>query len=185
MKNHLKPSWLSWPNWKDSRELTRAGLVAGLYIVLTFLTLPYSFGPVQFRLAETLNFTSLYNKRYVYAVTLGVFIVNAYQYGPVDMVVGTLQTLLFLWLARWIGDLVVAALAKGTSAKTQTIVRYAVLTLVFSLSMFVIALELLVLGAAEAGFWATYLSLFISEFAMLTLGSVIMYFVSQRVDLER
>lgn len=185
MKNHLKPSWLSWPNWKDSRELTRAGLVAGLYIVLTFLTLPYSFGPVQFRLAETLNFTSLYNKRYVYAVTLGVFIVNAYQYGPVDMVVGTLQTLLFLWLARWIGDLVVAALAKGTSAKTQTIVRYAVLTLVFSLSMFVIALGLLVLGAAEAGFWATYLSLFISEFVMLTLGSVIMYFVSQRVDLER
>ena len=101
MNNHLKPSWLSWPNWKDSRELTRAGLVAGLYIVLTFLTLPYSFGPVQFRLAETLNFTSLYNKRYVYAVTLGVFIVNAYQYGPVDMVVGTLQTLLFLWLATF------------------------------------------------------------------------------------
>ena len=185
MNNHLKPSWLSWPNWKDSRELTRAGLVAGLYIVLTFLTLPYSFGPVQFRLAETLNFTSLYNKRYVYAVTLGVFIVNAYQYGPVDMVVGTLQTLLFLWLARWIGDLAVAALAKGTSANTQTIVRYAVLTLVFSLSMFVIVLELLVLGAAEAGFWATYLSLFISEFVMLTLGSVIMYYVSQRVDLER
>ena len=135
MNNHLKPSWLSWPNWKDSRELTRAGLVAGLYIVLTFLTLPYSFGPVQFRLAETLNFTSLYNKRYVYAVTLGVFIVNAYQYGPVDMVVGTLQTLLFLWLARWIGDLAVAALAKGTSAKTQTIVRYAVFTLVFSLCL--------------------------------------------------
>ena len=101
------------------------------------------------------------------------------------MVVGTLQTLLFLWLARWIGDLAVAALAKGTSAKIQTIVRYAVLTLVFSLSMFVIALELLVLGAAEAGFWATYLSLFISEFVMLTLGSVIMYYVSQRVDLER
>ena len=114
---------------------------------MTFLTLPYSFSPVQFRLAETLNFTSLYNKRYVYAVTLGVFIVNAYQYGPVDMVVGTLQTLLFLWLARWIGDLTVAAFAKGTSAKTQTIVRYAVLTLVFSLSMFVIALELLILGA--------------------------------------
>ena len=37
MNNHLKPSWLSWPNWKDSRELTRAGLVAGLYIVFDFL----------------------------------------------------------------------------------------------------------------------------------------------------
>ena len=55
MNNHLKPSWLSWPNWKDSRELTRAGLVAGLYIVLTFLTLPYSFGPVQFRLSMPIN----------------------------------------------------------------------------------------------------------------------------------
>ena len=51
--------------------------------------------------------------------------------------------------------------------------------------MFVIALELLVLGAAEAGFWATYTQLFTSELVMLTLGSVIMYFVSQRVDLER
>lgn len=185
MNNHLKPSWLSWPNWKDSRELTRAGLVAGLYIVLTFLTLPYSFGLIQFRLAETLNLTSLYNKRYVYALTLGVFIVNAYQYGPVDMVVGSLQTLLFLWLARWIGDLVVAFFAKGASAKTQTIIRYAVLTLVFSLSMFVIALEMVVVGVAEAGFWAAYTQLFTSELVMLTLGSVIMYYVSQRVDLER
>ena len=51
--------------------------------------------------------------------------------------------------------------------------------------MFVIALEMVVVGVAEAGFWATYLSLFISEFVMLTLGSVIMYYVSQRVDLER
>ena len=185
MNNHLKPSWLSWPNWKDSRELTRAGLVAGLYIVLTFLTLPYSFGLIQFRLAETLNLTSLYNKRYVYALTLGVFIVNAYQYGPVDMIVGSLQTLLFLWLARWIGDLVVAFFAKGASAKTQTIIRYAVLTLVFSLSMFVIALEMVAVGAAEAGFWAAYTQLFTSELVMLTLGSVIMYYVSQRVDLER
>ena len=185
MNNHLKPSWISWPNWKDSRELTRAGLVAGLYIVLTFLTLPYSFGLIQFRLAETLNFTSLYNKRYVYALTLGVFIVNAYQYGPVDMIVGSLQTLLFLWLARWIGDLVVAFFAKGASAKTQTIIRYAVLTLVFSLSMFVIALEMVVVGVAEAGFWAAYTQLFTSELVMLTLGSVIMYYVSQRVDLER
>ena len=101
------------------------------------------------------------------------------------MVVGTLQTLLFLWLARWIGDLAVAAFAKGTSAKTQTIVRYAVLTLVFSLSMFVIALEMVVVGVAEAGFWAAYTQLFTSELVMLTLGSVIMYYVSQRVDLER
>ena len=185
MNNHhtSQRDWLTMPNWRDSKELTRAGIVTALYIVITFALAPISFGPIQFRLSEALNYTGLYNKRNIYAVTLGVFIVNVYQYGVVDMVVGSFSTYVALLLGRWLGDLAVEHLTKKQSTWNLTIVRYAILAIVFSLTMFGIAAEFYFLQGLP--FWESYFSLALSELAAMTVGGIILYTVSRKVDLEK
>lgn len=163
----------------STMELTKIGLVAALYIALTFMVAPVAFGPVQFRISEILNFLGLHNRRYLYALTLGVVIVNMYQFGPIDMVIGGGSTFIFIWLSRKVGDWVV----KHFKPKKwdPTLIRYIILTILFSLSMFTIAGMLVIVGA-EAAFWPVYLSLFLSELVVLTIGLFIMYPLSKRID---
>lgn len=164
--------------WKSPQNLMKSAVVTALYIVLTLLFFEASYGPVQFRVSEGLNYLGLYNKRYIWAVTLGVFVVNAFKFGPVDMIVGSLSSLVFIWLGRLLAEWVVE---RGMfKAWDETVVKYVILAVVFTLSMFTIALELVVL--AKVPFWETYVSLMIGEGSSLLFGGIMMYFVSKRID---
>jgi len=163
----------------STHSLVKAALITALYIILTFLVAPIAFGPIQFRVSEVLNFLGLYNKRYIYSITLGVVFVNFYQYGIVDMVVGGLSTFIFLYISRWVGE----AIAGSFKNKNfdPMIIKYIVLIIIFSLSMFTIAAMFVVLGL-EAAFWPVYISLALSQAVVMSLGSFIMYPLSKRVD---
>jgi len=80
-------------------RLTRIAAIAGLYVAITYLLAPISFGPIQFRLSETLAILPIFGWEYVAALTVGVFFGNI-PGGPVDMVVGTLATLIAAVLTR-------------------------------------------------------------------------------------
>jgi len=69
-------------------------MTAGVYAAVTiFLTGPLSFGPFQFRMAESLNLLAFFNPIFAPAVTLGVLISNlASPYGIIDVVLGTSAT---------------------------------------------------------------------------------------------
>ncbi len=76
----------------------KVALVPAIYIALT-VTPPLnaiSFGAVQFRISEMLNFLGFYHKKYILAVTIGCMISNLMVYGVVDLLVGGLSTLLFV-----------------------------------------------------------------------------------------
>ncbi len=74
-------------------------LVTGLYVAVTLVLSVISFGAIQIRLSEMFNYLSLYNKKYIYAVTLGVALANlASPLGLVDVVVGSVSTLIVLLL---------------------------------------------------------------------------------------
>ena len=82
----------------SARDLAEVALVAAIYIALT-VTPPLnaiSFGAVQFRISEMLNFLGFYHKKYILAVTIGCMISNLMVYGVVDLLVGGLSTLLFV-----------------------------------------------------------------------------------------
>ncbi|MGX7350102.1 QueT transporter family protein [Dolosicoccus paucivorans] len=161
-----------------TNDLVKGGIVAAIYIVLTLLVAPVAFGPVQFRISEGLNFLGLYNRRYIIAITLGVFLVNMAN-GPIDMVVGTLHTVLSLILGRY--------LAKKVTERQQNshrITQYAIMTLVFSVMMFIIAYMLVYLLHFEEAFWFTYGTLFLSELIAMALGAFIMLPLSARIDFE-
>lgn len=58
------------------REITEAAAIAALYVVLVWLLAPFSFGVLQFRVAEMLKPLVLKGKRFAYGLSLGLLLAN-------------------------------------------------------------------------------------------------------------
>ena len=106
-------------------------------------------------------------------------------YGPIDMIVGSVSTFIFLYIGRWVGDqLVKLAKQSQFTLLSDQWIRYMSLTVIFALSMFTTTTTIVLVGA-DAAFLPTYISLALSEFAAMTLGMFIMYPLSKRIDFDR
>ncbi|AMB93774.1 QueT transporter family protein [Aerococcus sanguinicola] len=159
-------------------DLTKAAIIAALYVAMSLLLAPLTFGPIGIRLSEGLNFLGLYHKRYIYAITVGVFIVNYFSYGIWDMIVGSISTFIFLWVGRWLGE----QLVKHSNFKIDPmIIKYIVLTIVFSLSMFTITFSVVFLGF-DGPIWPLYLNMAGTEALAMIVGGFIIYPISKRIN---
>lgn len=79
----------------SSRRIARTGVVAALYVVLTFTFSFMAYDSIQFRVAEMLMLLCLFSKDFVTATTIGCIIANIFSpIGVVDVVVGSLATFL-------------------------------------------------------------------------------------------
>lgn len=166
-------------------DLTMVGLVAAAYIVLTMVLAPLSFG-MGIRISEGLNFLALYNKRHIYGITLGVFVVNYFSYGVSDMIVGSLSSLVFLLLAKYVAERLVDDKHLFSHWKMDPmIIKYIILGVIFSLSMFTIAILVVLLGAGWEAFWVLYLQMAVTEAIGLAIGGAILYLVAKRVNLSK
>lgn len=76
------------------QKITRTGLIAAVYVVLCVAFGFISYGPLQLRFAEGLTLLPILCPEAVVGLTIGCFIANLIGGIPVDMVVGTLATLL-------------------------------------------------------------------------------------------
>ncbi|EFR31628.1 QueT transporter family protein [Eremococcus coleocola] len=166
-----------------AHDMTLMAVVSALYVVLTFLLAPLAFGP-GFRISEGLNFLALYNKRHIYAITVGVFIVNYFAYGIWDMVIGSLSSLVFLFIGKYLAEKAATWAQKAGFKGDPMLVKYAILAIVFSLSMFTITLMIIMLGSGDA-FWPLYISQVVIELGSLALGAIFMYPLSKRIDFTR
>jgi len=82
-----------------SKKIARAGVIAALYIVITFLLQAISFGPVQLRVAEALTVLPILYLEAVPGVFAGVLIANIFGgLGLVDIGLGSLISLLAAFL---------------------------------------------------------------------------------------
>jgi len=101
---------LSTKNINHVEFLVKSSIVAAIYAALTML-LPFSYLGVQFRIAEILVLLVFIDKRYIYGLTLGCLIANlGSPLGPVDVIFGTLATLIALLLISKTKNLFVATL---------------------------------------------------------------------------
>ncbi|MDR2167690.1 MAG: QueT transporter family protein [Clostridiales bacterium] len=83
------------------RAICLMALVAAVYAAVTISQAAIGFGPIQFRVAESLNLLAFFNPIFAPAVALGVLITNiASPYGVIDMVFGTLATIIALLAIR-------------------------------------------------------------------------------------
>ena len=87
-------------------KVARTGLVAALYVVLTYLSSVFNlaFGPLQFRVSESLTLLPLIWGETVFGLTVGTLLSNlGSPYGIIDWVFGTLASFVALSLVKWIG----------------------------------------------------------------------------------
>ncbi len=154
-------------------EMTKTALVAAVYVAVTLLLAVISFGAIQFRMAEMFNYLALFNKRYVAAVTLGVVIANFMSPTWIlDVPIGGIATFLMLILCRAV-----------TKNMKNDIWKIAVTAVLFALSMFTVAGQLTILF--DLPFWATYLTAGLGELLSMTVGGVLIYFISKKIDLTK
>ena len=75
------------------RKLVHCGVVAAIYVVLCLALQPLSYG-VQVRVAEALCLLPVFGAEYIVGVVLGCFLANLLGSTIVDVIFGTLATLL-------------------------------------------------------------------------------------------
>ncbi|MBQ9713905.1 MAG: QueT transporter family protein [Clostridia bacterium] len=78
-----------------TKRLCRAGLIASLYTVLTYVFAPFAFGPIQIRPAEALCIFPLFYAEAVPALFIGCALSNLLSaYSVFDVLLGSAATLL-------------------------------------------------------------------------------------------
>lgn len=152
-------------------EITKIALIAALYIVITTMFTVISFGSFQVRLSEMFNYLPLFNKRYIWAVTIGVAIANLNSpLGIIDVLIGSISTFLVLKLVQYL-----------TKNIKSIPIKFVITALFFALSMFTVAGQLTIVN--DLPFFVTWFSVGLGEFFSMVVGGIIIYWVSKKVDL--
>lgn len=154
-------------------ELTKVAMVAAMYVVITSTLAVFSFGAIQLRLSEMFNYLALYHKRYVAAVALGVVIANFMSPTWVlDVPIGSMATLLVLMLCR----------AVTKNIKNDKL-KITVTAVIFALSMFTVAGQLVILY--DLPFLYTWLTAGLGELVSMGVGGIFIYLLGKKVDLTK
>ena len=94
-------------NKKRIRMVAYSGIVTALYVVLTIMVAPIAYGPIQCRISEVLTILPAFAMGYVPGVSLGCLLANLFNptgnLGPVDVIGGTLATVIAGVFSRLIG----------------------------------------------------------------------------------
>ena len=95
-----------------SEKLVIPAVVAALYAALTVLLAPFSYGPVQFRVSEALTVLPFLMPGTIWGLAVGCFLANLFTGSILDIVFGSLATLLAALLTAYFGR-------KGNTVKNR------------------------------------------------------------------
>ncbi|MBD7985449.1 QueT transporter family protein [Sporosarcina sp. Sa2YVA2] len=156
------------------KTMATSGIIAALYVVVTFLIAPFGFTNIQFRLSEMFNHLVVFNKKYIIGIVLGVFVSNLLfsELGPIDLVFGVGQSLLALSITIFSAKFI-----KGIYA------RMLFNTAVFTFTMFIIAWELNIV--LKLPFLLTWFFVSVGEFAVMLIGIPVMIALNKRLHLDK
>ncbi|MBT2685083.1 QueT transporter family protein [Bacillus sp. ISL-37] len=158
----------------NTRTIVRNGILAALYIAVSAVIQPFGFTNVQFRVSEMFNHLIVFNKKYFFGIVLGVFLTNL-LFSPMvayDLVFGVGQSVISLLITIF------------TAKYIKSIIgRMIVNTVVFTFTMFLIAIELNL--AFQLPFWFTWLTTAAGEFTVMAVGIPVMLAINKRVNLEK
>ena len=83
---------------KKTKYLTQAAIVAAIYVMLTLISKPIAIGFVEIRISEALCVLPFLLPSSVWGLFCGCFIANAFNGSILDMVIGSLATLIGAYL---------------------------------------------------------------------------------------
>ena len=91
-------------NFFTTKRLCRAGLIAALYVALTYAFAPLAYGPFQIRPAEALCILPIFFPEAVPALYVGCMLSNmASPYFVYDVFIGSLATLIAAFASYMVG----------------------------------------------------------------------------------
>ena len=128
--------------------LVKISIVATIYIVVTLVFGEISYGPIQARPSEILNFLAFIDPMYIIALVIGCAISNFYSFGIIDVFVGSFATLISTYLMYKSKNMLVASL-------------WPIMNCVF------VAAELYILFGLP--FWFNLITIAIGEFVIMTI----------------
>lgn len=162
------------------RDLVQIALVTALYVIFTAMP-PFnaiSYGVLQFRLSEMLGFLAFYKPKYIIALTLGCILANFNSsLGLIDVVVGSLQTLIFTSLGVYLFRKHMGQKILGYNK------AFLFFSLLYAFTMFTIAGELTYV--THVPFLATWATTALGELISLLIGGYIISLLAKRVDLSK
>lgn len=153
-----------------TKSLVTNAVVAALYVAVTAILAPISFGALQFRVAEIFNHLIIFNRKYIFGIVSGVFISNLFFSTIVgyDLIFGVGHSLLSLLI---------------TSKLIENIpniwLKFFINTLVFTVLSSLIALELNL--AFSVPFWFGYLTVGTGELIIMAIGAPVMLYLDKKV----
>ena len=87
-----------------TKRLCRAGVIAALYVALTYVFMPFAFGPLQIRPAEALCILALFFPEAIPALYVGCMLSNLTSpFWVYDVFLGSLATLLAAFVTYMVG----------------------------------------------------------------------------------
>ena len=138
------------------RTWINVALVAAIYVVLTLVLAPLSYGAIQFRLSEMLMILVLYNPIYSISLTVGCLIANfASPMALLDVGFGTLATLISVIIMIFIKNKALASLVPSV------------------VNGLIIALELKI--AYDLPFWLSMVEVFVGEFVVVSIIGLFLF----------
>jgi uncharacterized membrane protein len=95
------------PRYGKTLYIATAAMIAALYVILTFLLFKFASGTIQFRLSECLTVLPILTPAAIPGLTIGCLLFNLFNpesLGPVDIVFGSLATLMAAVSTRWLSE---------------------------------------------------------------------------------
>ncbi len=89
-------------------NITKIAIVAATYVVLTLLIYPLSFDDIQIRFSEVLLLLCFFDRKYGIGIVVGCAISNLFSTIPLDVVFGTLQTIIAVLLIGYVRPLILS-----------------------------------------------------------------------------
>ncbi|AME09595.1 MULTISPECIES: QueT transporter family protein [Gemella] len=166
------------------RILTIQALITAIYVVLTVVVAPFSYGAIQFRISESLSQLVVFSKKYWFPITLGVAVANIFSpLGIVDVFFGTLGTGLALLISVFVFKFI----------KSRYVRHIMNIILYLIICMPIIAYEITIFSGNNSTrvpfefgvFSSIYVSLLLSQVVVMIIGIVITEALNKVIDLKK
>ena len=157
-----------------TKIIVRAGLIAGLYVVLSLLTFPVASGAIQFRLSEALTILPLFFVEAIPALVVGCMLSNLITGCMfLDIILGSVITLISAVLTYFVGKIIKNSPLKIIIGGFFPVILNA---------LFLPIIWLVIYGAIEYVYMLQVLFLFISQSISVYGVGTPLYFAIKRIN---
>lgn len=82
-----------------NRDIAWISMISALYVIITLIFAPISYGPIQVRISEALTLLPFFDKRAIFALFIGCLVSNIFGgLGMYDIIFGSVFTLIAAFL---------------------------------------------------------------------------------------